>query len=225
MGQLWDLWSRWIAGQRLDETQLWGWSIITWGRIGKLLQFAAGLAVILDLIGPESLRNFGRRLSTMPWSKNFRSAAPVIIHVIIIGTVMVYGILFILVSLFSSSVHVSVSPKDNSLDKYIEDNLWPGSIAALFLITALILILFYMDQTGADKNDWGMILFLAPPVALGLAIVTILLLPGALFIYGFCIPVSRGLAVLLDRARPAHPARWVAFVLFIVGFHFDMLAS
>jgi hypothetical protein len=42
---------------------------------------------------------------------------------------------------------------------------------------------------------------------------------------GIVLPVIRGLAVLLNRSQPAHPLRWAAFGLFLIGFHFDLLAS
>jgi hypothetical protein len=35
----------------------------------------------------------------------------------------------------------------------------------------------------------------------------------------------RPLAWLLDRGNPGHPIRWFAFALFVIGFHFDLLAS
>ncbi len=68
-------------------------------------------------------------------------------------------------------------------------------------------------------------LFLAPPLIAATILVTLLLLPWAVAVYGICLPASRGLAVLLDRSRPAHPLRWVAMGLFVAGFHFDLLAS
>jgi hypothetical protein len=37
--------------------------------------------------------------------------------------------------------------------------------------------------------------------------------------------LARPLAGLLDKAQPGHLLRWVAFVLFLLGFHFDLLAS
>jgi hypothetical protein len=33
------------------------------------------------------------------------------------------------------------------------------------------------------------------------------------------------LAWVFDSGRPGHPMRWVAFVVVLVGFHFDLLAS
>lgn len=47
-------WSMWWSGQKLDEEfAMWGMPFLWWARGGKFLQFAGGLVVVLDLIGPE----------------------------------------------------------------------------------------------------------------------------------------------------------------------------
>lgn len=63
------LWGRWLSGEKVDDARLWGWPMLAWGRTGKLLQFAAGLTVILDLIGPDPLREFGSRLRRQSWRR------------------------------------------------------------------------------------------------------------------------------------------------------------
>jgi hypothetical protein len=42
---------------------------------------------------------------------------------------------------------------------------------------------------------------------------------------GLLIPVSDGLTKAFGGKRPGHPLRWIAFVLFVVGFGLDLLAS
>lgn len=56
-----DAWSRWRDGG--VRAPLWGVGILWWGRAGKVLEFLAGLAVVLDLVKTESLRRLGRRAS------------------------------------------------------------------------------------------------------------------------------------------------------------------
>jgi len=55
------LWTSWWYGPLAADDQLLGWPILAWGRIGKVFQFVAGLVVVLDLIGPDALRAYGRR--------------------------------------------------------------------------------------------------------------------------------------------------------------------
>jgi len=57
----WQLWTSWWHGPLAADGQLLGLSILAWGRVGKVFQFVAGLVVILDLIGPDALRAYGRR--------------------------------------------------------------------------------------------------------------------------------------------------------------------
>ncbi|MFG1626253.1 hypothetical protein [Kribbella sp. NPDC049227] len=61
-------WASWWQGPLAADGQLLGLSILAWGRFGKVFQFAAGLVIILDLIGPDALRAYGtrgrRRLTT-----------------------------------------------------------------------------------------------------------------------------------------------------------------
>lgn len=63
------LWSRWASGEKVDDARLWGWPMLAWGRTGKLLQFAAGLTVILDLAEPDRLRDFGTWLRRKTWRR------------------------------------------------------------------------------------------------------------------------------------------------------------
>ncbi len=57
-----DAWSLWFSGQEVDpQLRLWFMSILWWGRVGKIAAFIGGLTVILDLVGPERLRQWGRR--------------------------------------------------------------------------------------------------------------------------------------------------------------------
>ena len=59
---LFEAWRQWLSGNLVHESVLWGFSILWWGRIGKIVQFAAALTIIADIIGPERLRLFGNSL-------------------------------------------------------------------------------------------------------------------------------------------------------------------
>ena len=56
-------WALWANGDpNLKEMSLWGLSILWWGRAGKFAAFAAGLVLVLDIIGPDRLRRFNTSL-------------------------------------------------------------------------------------------------------------------------------------------------------------------
>ncbi|MCD2193500.1 hypothetical protein LQ327_08905 [Actinomycetospora endophytica] len=60
---LWEALSLWWSGQKLDGMAIYGLSTVWIGRIAKVATYAAGLSVVLDIIGPERVREFGRRMS------------------------------------------------------------------------------------------------------------------------------------------------------------------
>ncbi|MFF0458575.1 hypothetical protein [Nocardia africana] len=57
----WALWLEWWRGPLTDSAHLLTIPVWAWGRIAKCLQLVAGLSVILDLLGPETLREWGKK--------------------------------------------------------------------------------------------------------------------------------------------------------------------
>ncbi|WP_166664541.1 hypothetical protein [Actinophytocola oryzae] len=49
-----EAWRTWWTGANVNKFELWGLPVPVWARVGKVLQFMAGLAIVLDLIGPEN---------------------------------------------------------------------------------------------------------------------------------------------------------------------------
>jgi hypothetical protein len=191
------------------------------------MQFIAGLTVILDLIGPEPLRLFGRRLISVPWRKGFSKPAEVAAVVVFLASLVAY-IGFLILGLVSDFF----KPAREWLSRlyFLESGWGLGiSLAVLYVFTLLIFLGGMTDEAHKSKGQYereaGWALVLAPAFIVAGIVLLVILLPWAVFIYGICLPLSKGLAALLDRARPAHPLRWAAFFLFIAGFHFDLLAS
>jgi hypothetical protein len=61
----WDAWTLWFSGQEVPLDATMGpWTILTWGRVGKIVSFFGGATFILDLAGPERLRQLGRDLGS-----------------------------------------------------------------------------------------------------------------------------------------------------------------
>lgn len=70
-----DAWHQWFDGKEVKLFDMWGMSILWWARLGKVLQFMAGLTVILDLIGAGRLRTIGTRLGGLGLLYACRQAA------------------------------------------------------------------------------------------------------------------------------------------------------
>lgn len=106
------------------------------------------------------------------------------------------------------------------------------SLALIFAVAMGLTVWLSATQQGRRPKSmvqsWenvAMALFLAPIAIAAAVVILAILLPWAVFIYGVCLPLSRGLATLLSRMEPSHPLRWIAFTIFVIGFHFDLLAS
>ncbi|HEX4811304.1 MAG TPA: hypothetical protein VFV66_00930 [Nonomuraea sp.] len=68
MGYL-DALQRWLSGDpALQDATLYGMSMLWWGRFGKILAFLGGMTVVLDILGPDRIREYGGRLRAIPRS-------------------------------------------------------------------------------------------------------------------------------------------------------------
>ncbi|SED59742.1 hypothetical protein SAMN04489727_8519 [Amycolatopsis tolypomycina] len=231
MGQWWDLWMRWWAGEKVDGAQLWGLPMLVWGRIGKGLQFAGGLTVVLDLVGPERLRAFGKRLYVVNWTKKVASPAEGVSVVVAVVTLLAYLAFFALTlagTVFGWAEHLIRPVKDLvAWAKPVLDSFWfQYPLVLLIFFIALGSALAAKPKSRAEARSVGRLGCLFAPVVLVAAILAgLILLPWAVVIYGICWPLSRGIAFLLDHKKPGWIVYVVAFAFVVIGFHFDMLAS
>ncbi|GGT45943.1 hypothetical protein ACFFV7_38900 [Nonomuraea spiralis] len=51
-------WGMWFDNIQVNQYTLYGVSVLALGRIGKVVSFFAGMTVILDIIGPDRIRQF-----------------------------------------------------------------------------------------------------------------------------------------------------------------------
>ncbi|MEV4013372.1 hypothetical protein AB0J35_22985 [Nonomuraea angiospora] len=65
----------WLSGNpALQDATLYGMSMLWWGRFGKILAFLGGMTVVLDILGPDRIREYGGRLRAIPKSPTNRSS-------------------------------------------------------------------------------------------------------------------------------------------------------
>ncbi|WIX85439.1 hypothetical protein [Amycolatopsis sp. DG1A-15b] len=205
--------------------------MLVWGRVGKGLQFAGGLTVVLDLIGPERLRAFGKRLYVVNWTKAVTTPAEGVAVVVAVVTLMAY-LAFFALTLASTAFDWAeqvVRPVKELIAwaKPVLDSFW--------FQLPLILLLFFialgsmLDAKPKNKAEarsaWRAGCLLAPVIVATVILAGLILLPWVVLIYGICWPMSRGLAFLLDHKKPGWVVYVVAFAFVVIGFHFDMLAS
>ncbi|MCG5464262.1 hypothetical protein MED01_002428 [Micromonospora sp. MED01] len=292
----WQLWQTWADGQQVNGEHLGPWTVLAWGRAGKLMQFAAGLVVVVDLLNPEKLRRKGQAATqnirdhraklrqqqkikslldvetrafkglteqriygtTDPLHTAYLRADPPLAGPGPPFTDTAYQQLWqdlnarLPQSQFGGArltddgvrpaieqevrrcMQRSLPPEDFALlvatsdrIRLVKTVLWfvgltlglvvPATILTdvpslpamlLFLLIACLIIsaAVFANAVEAVGTTW---LALAPHIARSLP----------------AMAAGTVLASLLDKTRPLHVLRWVALALFVVGFHFDLLAS
>jgi hypothetical protein len=194
----------WWHGRSTLGLQLWGVPVLWWGRIGKLAQFAAGLVVLFDLIGAERLRAFGRQ--SQWWAR-----------VLLLGLKFDFG----------------WRPDRMAVDwrpgQHLDWHDWKKLIKPALWVT-LIPLSGWLLRTYVPLTSWTAVILYSVwatfAFVLGAAL-AFLVLYVVIMLIVLVVAVLPTIIVerLLNREQPGHPARWIAFILFLVGFHFDLLAS
>jgi hypothetical protein len=207
VGEPLHLWGRWLSGEKVDDARLWGLPMLAWGRTGKLLQFAAGLTVILDLIEPERLRKFGTRLRDQSWRQLAdRLELPVLFGgAFYIAAYTAVPVVGTVIKLPQAVVHLWFIASLGVL---------PVFLSVGFLFLRVMKRAQVEEGASAFARYWPFLIVGGIPMLLWIAITR-----------GLLIPLANGLAWALARNRPGHPLRWAALVFFITGVGLDLLAS
>ena len=207
-----EAWQRWFAGEQIADLEFLGWQVLYWGRLGKILGAAGIVILIVDIIGPEKLRESARPLKTIE----------------ALGKDVVRGI----TGRVARSVASEGGPVTNE-DRVI------GSVVVLVLAGAAA---FFIYKTIFDWRtilipdeyefsffgDWrsgllrlGLLIVAAGAIPLiGMTLLVIL----ALLTIAMTLPIEM-VAKALDRPTLERWIRTVTVVIVLIGFHFDLLAS
>lgn len=89
-----DALSRWLDGQKLDGLSIYGVPSVWINRAAKLMTFLSGLTIVLDLVGPERLRQFGERLAIQPRTPFKRAAVGLMLTSFFLTVVLLSAIIF-----------------------------------------------------------------------------------------------------------------------------------
>ena len=214
---------------------LWGIPILWWGRLGMILQFVGVIVAILDLLGPDRLRNLGRRLRLNPFSRFGEGAIerwPL--------TVALYTLTFPLAFAALLWIHNAFEAQIDVIESYVD---LPVALSCLLLV--LVGHIAYMASVNGSVPQqllhWlsysvralaiaviGVYACTFPAVAF--LVLTLVISAAALSIWWMLmlaldLIVAQSFAWMLDRASPGHPIRWMAVLAVVVGFQFDLLAA
>ncbi|MGS2618610.1 Sec-independent protein translocase subunit TatA/TatB [Micromonospora sp. LZ34] len=196
-GEFGAAWTVWWDGRSASQQPLWGHTVLWWARVGKLLQFAAGLVVVLDLLGPERLRAAGRRLShSYAEARQLATAMRPEIRRTLPTAVQSAVAQFLLVANIGLAIMFAVQWTT------VRQN--PTLLAPLAVsVVAFGVILL----VGGPAVQYGVRM---PFIGLFLLLTTLVLAP---------------IAAVLDNANPGHLLRWLGVGFFVAGFTLDLLGS
>lgn len=155
-----EAWGMWLNGRSTLGNNLFGMPMIWWARGGKIAAFVSGFTVVLDILGPDKLREFADRVRRINPNRLL--------------------------------------------------TLERGAMVGLGAFSALAVLAVELIRVGL--------------VALQLAVVLGVIVIAATYtqVLGRAI---RKVADLIENPRTARWWRFVSFLIFIIGFHFDLLAS
>lgn len=214
-----EAWRRWAQGDLdVKAVQLWGMSILWWGRIGKLTALAAALTIIAEIVGPKRLRAFGDSMHRM--IEPNRCLGFVVDVLKWTKAWFVYG--------WSQD-------EGRKLDAEIEMDDSPVNMVCTVPIW-LVLIGAWIGAIIAVSREYGFGLALTLGVVVGFvfaSFVTLLTIPVmAVSLSGVGLLLAAIDAVLIERIarllEHKHLDKLIKLgsaVLLILGFHFDLLAS
>lgn len=215
-------WSLWTEGLLGPDYVLWGVTVLWWSRIGKIISGISALTIILEIIGPERLRLFGKRLRT---NINFRWAARKVIR------------LSRTVTKLFRYLGALIGSDDQRLDSSLSDLVEDSPIMTIFINVLLIgwvILSIRLVDTFLYDSFWLMKLFIMLFTAAVLWLLSILILIalyalasllftlGALAVNAF---VLKPMVWVLERPDLSAKVRVISVALLIVGFHFDLLSS
>ncbi|MDA2807548.1 hypothetical protein [Nocardiopsis suaedae] len=193
----WEAVGLWWNGQRLEGSTMYGLPVLWWARIGKCLQFLGGAVVVIDLIGPERM---------LRQSDKIREARQV-------GGYWV-----------DTFFEESPSEVSGRIQSFLGTCLGVALYVSPMLILLIIMVPAFevydlLSPTPLWETPIFVIFFILAPLALIAVFVSIVTF-GRVVLAVFSL-----LGKVLEIGRHAYLARWLAFLLIIVGFHLDLLGS
>jgi hypothetical protein len=214
-GSLVDALQRWWSGKSTENLMVYGFSMVWWGRFGKILQLFGGLTVILDIVGPERVKaaadNLRKHSENLTGGlKRLREEVPPLL--ILLSAVG--GVVLVTVGSFVVS---------RRLPERTERS-WVDFVAGIAILVVQLLAALIVALLLGFLLFGGLLLLgrLAEAILRGLAFLmlpkpNVRLRPGEVN--------TRSVTSTGGPENPGAHLKLIGFLLFLIGFHFDLLAS
>jgi hypothetical protein len=195
---LWESWALWWEGASLQGMSLWGMiPLLVVGRIGKIMSFIGGVVAVVDILGPDRIRQ---------WASRTRDG----------GGAIASTVLDALIRFFDREV-IKVCNRTYTVAKIVVRVLFTAAVVGAIFLARL--------WTDPDSPTWFVVLVYAG-IGFGVALVmffpTVVLF---IFAPNAIEKTVENVARVLQHARWELTVRWSGFALIAVGFSLDLLAS
>lgn len=250
----WEAVGRWWQGQSLAGMRLWGFDMLWWGRIGKILQFTGGLAAIIDVIGPERIAAWGRQLRerqveparhsfAQSWRARWQTFHEFRSHELTTivqlrepdaGEALYYAMYPEAQPVYDEPERRDRLPEDA---RRATEASGCGTLFGLFgVLGGVVLVLWWQPVVPSSLPWWGTALLIITSVPLAVVValafgwvtdtipVLVHLMRRAWAVGAYSLLVVPALLVLRGP-QPDRSLRAVGVALVVVGFSFDLLAT
>ena len=229
-----EAWQRWAAGESVQHLNLWFWSILWWGRIGKILGIFGLLALIAEIIGPKKLQQFGGSLREIRVQLPELLITPMRKLVSQDPDPTTYGFLTIYILIIATIMGV-LCAGSVYLTYYLTQNLSILEATNWGLLKGFHLLSFLESLPRVEGGFLARLLAVSPYGAVGVSAMGSLLFFALVLMYGVpllifllvqltAMPIDL-LAIGLDRRNIGNWIKDATAGFIFLGFVFDLLAS
>lgn len=250
-----DAWGQWWHGGLGPKDVMWGVPIFAWERIGKLMGFIGGMTVVLDIVGAPAVRSFGKRLRDWITVREavttmFYSVMYAIDNIGGVNTV-VYESGNFATRLYLAGNSPEREKSFERLRTWIEWDARKSRLREIdrhsetmtdFFVLIISVVVIFGSLVMAPRYWSGaqaimfLVLFLVSYTLFAVFILDWLLsvfwpsIAGLILVISSCVAlfvdaIIDRIADVLEHPRNDKVIRTIGVLLFLVGFHFDMLGS
>jgi hypothetical protein len=230
-------WRAWWEGSPMPDLTVWGLRLLWWGRLGKMGEFLGGLTVLLDIIGSERLRAWGRNLRDRQQpararaGKLWRNA-----HRLPFAFVRYMWVERMAWEELKQTPLKAREPLREERDQRRQqfDEQYPVGCLPLLIGSGMLWVPIVWPEAASvlprpvsSMPGWLAAVFMLLLFTFVLQGLLVALLALVFASTGVLVDllVARPIAVALGTAHPGVSVKWIGVVLIVVGFHFDLLAT
>jgi hypothetical protein len=203
-----EAWSVWLGGELPRDMDIYGISIVWWGRIGLVSQYLGALTIIIEIIGAAHIRSFSSKIKEQ------------------------YGITKTVHSIWNTMKWVFVllsNASGSQTDPNDKENISAEVISGIIALFSMGLGL-YIVVTNWGEVSWYFLIFFgivvtmmtSTMIALCISVVIVITVMFLVFMNIF---ILQPVVYILETPFLDKIAKIFSILLISVGFHFSLLTT